>query len=156
MNWGNFGLFLANLRRQVFMSLTISLSETLNLYGCPIIFRFIYFFTMISNEITHTGCFFLFWHVWHSHILINFWPKIMFLDIFHIFIPFIFCKKNYRAFVSLLFILPHFKKSYQFWGKFSKIITFLKKSQQNCHNFMISTKIYVKIAFSNSKHCKQY
>ncbi len=38
--------------------------------------------------------FFLFWHVWHAHILINFWPKIMFLDIFHIYIPFIFCKKN--------------------------------------------------------------
>ncbi len=40
--------------------------------------------------------------------------------------------------------------------KFSKIITFLKKLQQNCHNVMISTKIYIKIAFFNSKHCKQY
>jgi hypothetical protein len=56
----------------------------------------------------YTGCFFLFWHVWHSNIFINFWPKFMFLDIFHIYIPFIFCKKNYRTFVSLLFILSHF------------------------------------------------
>ncbi len=48
-----------------------------------------------------------------------------------------------------------FRKATNF-GEISKIITFLKKLQQNCHNFMISTKILIKIAFFNSKHCKQY
>ncbi len=32
----------------------------------------------------------------------------------------------------------------------------MKKIQQNCHNFMISAKILIKVAFFNSKHCKQY
>ncbi len=32
----------------------------------------------------------------------------------------------------------------------------MKKLQQNCHNFMISAKIYIKIDFFNSKHYKQY
>ncbi len=32
----------------------------------------------------------------------------------------------------------------------------MKKLQQNSHIVMISTKIYIKIAFFNSKHCKQY
>ncbi len=37
---------------------------------------------------------------------------------------------------------------------FSEEIT--TKLQQNCHNFMISTKNFIKIVFFNSKHSKQY
>ena len=49
-----------------------------------------------------------------------------------------------------------FRKATNFGENFQKNHFFLKKLQQNCHNFMISTKIYIKIAFFNSKHCKQY
>ncbi len=49
--------------------------------------------------------FFLFWLIWHSHNLVIFWAKIKFLDIFHIYIPIIFCKKNFRTIVRLLIFL---------------------------------------------------
>ncbi len=58
--------------------------------------------------------FFLVWHVWHANNLINFWAKIMFLDIFHIYIPFIFCKKNWgRNF-----------KNWKFYSSFCKSANF--------------------------------
>ncbi len=49
--------------------------------------------------------FFLFWLIWHAHNLVIFWAKIMFLDIFHIYIPIIFCKKNFGTIVRLLIFL---------------------------------------------------
>ena len=53
---------------------------------------------------------------------------------------------HFIAFLEKLLILGEiFKKNH-----------FLKKLQQNCHNFIISTKSYIKITFFNSKHCKQY
>ncbi len=56
------------------------------------------------NEM-YTGCFFLFWLIWHVHNSVIFWAKIEFLDIFHIYVPVIFCKKNFRAVVRLLIFL---------------------------------------------------
>jgi hypothetical protein len=79
----------------------------------------------------------------------------MFLDIFHIYISFIFCKKKLQNICVITFHSITFLEKLQIWGKFSKKITFSEKLQQNCYNFMISTKIFIKIAFFNSKHCKQ-
>jgi hypothetical protein len=79
----------------------------------------------------------------------------MFLDIFHIYIRFIFCKKKLQNICVISFFIAFLKKL-PILEKFSKKITFLKKLQQKCHNFMISTKIYIKIAFLNNKHCEQY
>ncbi len=42
--------------------------------------------------------FFLFWLIWHVHNLVIFWAKIEFLDIFHIYVPIIFYKKNFRVY----------------------------------------------------------
>ncbi len=49
--------------------------------------------------------FFLFWLIRHVHNSVIFWAKIEFLDVFYIYVPIIFCKKNFRAVVGLLIFL---------------------------------------------------
>ncbi len=107
-----------------------------------------YFFSSLSE--LHFSNFwklqgvFLFWHVWHSHILIHFWPKIMFLDIFHIYNPFIFCKKITELLCHYFSFYRIFRKATNFWEIFKNNPFFWTNNNKIA---IISTKIFIKIAF---------
>ncbi len=91
--------------------------------------------------------FFLFWLIWHAHNLVIFWGKIKFLDIFHIYILFIFCKKKFGK---------NFFKTLNFIAVFVKVmilrnngkILFLKFSKNL--NFQIFTNLDAKSKFLDS------
>ncbi len=90
-------------------------------------------------------CVFLFWLIWHAHNLVIFWAKIKFLDIFHIYIPFIFCKKKFEEnfFKTLNFIAVFVKvmilrnNTKILFLKFSKIFKF-----SNFYKFNAKSKFF--------------
>ncbi len=99
---------------------------------------------------------FLFWHVWHSHILINFWPKIMFLDIFHIYIPFIFCKKITELLCHYFTFYRIFRKATNFGEIFKNIPFFCRNYNKIAIISWFQSKFLLKLLFFSSKHSKQY
>ncbi len=72
----------------------------------------------------------------------------MFLDIFHIYIPFIFCKKKLQNICVITFHIIAFLEKLPILGKFSKKITFFEEIATKLPKFHdFNQKINIKIAF---------
>ena len=78
----------------------------------------------------------------------------MFLDIFHIYIPFIFCKKNTEHLCHYFSFYRIFRKATNF-GEIFKKITFSEKITTKMPKFHDFNKKFIRIAFVHIKHCKQ-
>ena len=95
--------------------------------------------------------FFLFWLIWHAHNLVIFWAKIKFLDIFHIYIPFIFCKKKFweKFFKPLNFIAVFVKvvilrnNGKILFLKFSKILNFQIFTNFDAKSIFLIVFVYI-------------